>query len=71
MFKGMVIDDDREITSLINTDHNFVISLLHTNYKKVEWQRAKRKPKWDTKSIDKECSLSTLKAKLLQDEKGR
>ena len=63
LVKGMVIDDDREVTS-INTDHNVLISLLDVNYQKVVWEKPKPRSKWDTKTTDTQSFRSTLETKL-------
>ena len=59
-----IIDDEREVTSAINTDHNICFSLLNVNYQKVEWQKAMARPQWDMKNINKSTYKSSLQANL-------
>ena len=38
----LIIDDEREVTTM-NTDHNTLISLLNTGYKRIKWEKPKPK----------------------------
>ena len=60
--QGLIIDEDREVTS-INNDHNLIISVLNIDYQKVEWQKTKR-PKWDVKAIKRKAFKTTLERKI-------
>ena len=51
---GLIIDDDREATT-INNDHNLMISIVKVDYQKVQWQTPKPRGKWEMKNIKHKC----------------
>ena len=61
-----IIDDDREVSSTINTDHNISFSLLDVDHQKVEWEKPEKRLKWDTQNIEKTKYIGTLTAKLTE-----
>ena len=67
--KGLIIDDNREITT-INNDHNMVISILKANHKVTQWPKPPPTTKWDMANINEPCFMHTLKF-LMQDAHER
>ena len=68
--KGLLIDDDREATT-INNDHNLMISIVKVNYQKVQWQIPKPRSKWDIKNIKKDIFKESLRSNLMEAEEAR
>ena len=68
--KGLIIDDNREATT-INNDQNLLISIVKANYQKVMWQEAKPRSKWDTKNINISVFKESLEASLIKAEETR
>ena len=71
MVEEHIIDDEREITSQINTDHNISLSVLNADYQRVEWKKTESRPKWDMENIDKDKFDETLYTRLLELEASR
>ena len=67
---GLVIDDNREATTL-NNDHNLMISIVKVDYQKVQWQTPKPRGKWDMENIKKGVFKETLKSNLVTVEEAR
>ena len=76
--KGLLIDDNREITT-INNDHNMIISILKTNHKHIQWPKPPPKMKWDyektnktvfrdvlSKSVKKYCTKRKTASEILE-----
>ena len=68
--KGLIIDDNREATT-INNDHNLLISIVKADYQKIQWQKAKPRCKWDTKNINKNVFKDSLESSLKKAEETR
>ena len=60
--KALVIDDEREITTL-STDHNFLSSMINCNYTRLKWEKPQNKV-WDFALLDKTEYCKTLDEKL-------
>ena len=62
--KALVIDDEREITTL-STDHNFLSSLINLNYTRLKWDKPQNKT-WDFVSLDKTQYCTVLEERISQ-----